>query len=443
VDPKAPESIHARVGTVLCEKWELGEVIGAGGTAAVYEGTHRTNGRRVAIKVLHSDLASSDEVVARFRREGYIANKVGHSGAVDILDDGTTEDGAPFLVMERLDGAPLTHLLDRKKDGLEVGPALRIAHEVLGILAAAHEKEILHRDIKPDNVFLTVDGRVMLLDFGIARLHERSWREGAWESGAGGEARDSSVGSSVQEAARTQEGFALGTPLYMPPEQARGRWGEVDVRSDLWSVGAVMFRLLTGRPLRTADSPADMLVLAMTDRAPRIADVAPRVPPDVAVIVDRALEFAKTDRWPDAKSMQAAIRDVAARLASTRAPAPAGAGEPRASAPAARMKKVLPAAGLLLAGLVALAYTPRATHGPAAHVAPVAVASTTTASAFVPLPVPAPTQSPAVVNTIDVSALPAAPAEPAPPPRRPHRRAPPAAAPSIDPDAPSVLDRRH
>ena len=296
------ESVNARVGTTLHDKWVLGQVIGAGGTAAVYEGTHRTNGKRVAVKVMHSFLASSEDVVARFQREGYIANKVGHPGAVTILDDDTTEDGAPFLVMDRLDGEPLARILDHATDGLAVGQVLSIANEVLDILAAAHAQGITHRDIKPDNVFLTTSGKIMLLDFGIARLREHMF--GPTTGGAD---------LTMRVAARTQDGSALGTPQYMPPEQARGRWNEVDAQSDIWSVGAMMFRLLTGKSVRVQRNAAEMLLAAMTERVPSVLTVG-AVPPDVAAIVDKALQFEKRDRWPDAHAMQAAIREVAGRV---------------------------------------------------------------------------------------------------------------------------------
>ena len=441
------ESIHARVGTVLRDKWELGRIIGAGGTAAVYEGTHRTNGRRVAVKIMHGHLASSPDVVARFQREGYIANKVGHPGAVAILDDDRTEDGAPFLVMERLDGAPLTQLFERKKQGLEVGPTLRIAHDMLDILAAAHDKGITHRDIKPDNVFLTVSGAVMILDFGIARLREQSYDDVA----PGG------PDLTVRIHAQTREGLTLGTPMYMSPEQARARWADVDARSDLWAVGAILFRMLTGKPVRSATNPAEMLLQAMTQRTPRVVDVAPQIPADVAGIVDRALELEKADRWPDATSMQKAVRDAAARFRQPRAPAPlpeasrrspclrcprappprpAPRGEPRATRSSSSPASCSPGSSR--------SHTPRApTHEPRA---PLVAVATAIAPPTTPTPAPpgepAPPQAPAV-TTVNIDDLPSAPlrrAATASPPHAPplaRHRHPRRSRPA------SVLDRRH
>src|SRR6185312_1235528 len=289
MEPLASDSVQGRVGTVLRDKWILGRVIGSGGTATVYEGTHRTNGKRVAVKVLHSYLASSHDVVARFVREGYIANKVGHPGAVAILDDYVGPDGAPYLVMERLDGEALPKLVERQREGLDPAQVLAIADGVLDVLVAAHAQGIVHRDIKPDNVFLTSAGDVKVLDFGIARVLQMT-------SGV------------------TVDGSALGTPQYMPPEQARGRWTDVDAQSDVWAVGATMFRLLTGRSPREAATTAELLMKAMTERMPRIADVAPWIADEVARVVDRATEPDKGDRWPDAKTMQRELREAASRL---------------------------------------------------------------------------------------------------------------------------------
>ena len=445
MDPTTIESVHARVGTTLRDKWVLGQVIGAGGTAAVYDGTHRTNGKRVAVKVMHSFLASSEDVVARFQREGYIANKVGHPGAVTILDDDTTEDGAPFLVMDRLDGEPLARILDHATDGLAVGQVLSIAHEVLDILAAAHAQGITHRDIKPDNVFLTTAGKIMLLDFGIARLREHMY--GAPPGGAD---------LTMRIAARTQDGSALGTPQYMPPEQARGRWNEVDAQSDLWSVGAMMFRLLTGKSVRQQTNAAEMLLGAMTERVPSVLSVGV-VPQDVAAIVDKALEFEKRDRWPDARAMQTAIRDAAGRvekspdaktLAPTKTPSIRVNVTPLAPRKASRPLMLLAGVALAIAGVVVAFKTLDARPNAAVPAAP------TTESAQVN-GLPSVTMSVSHAPSSHEVALPSAPTESPDPMPQPH--ALPAAhrwhrghvgsapAPTPDPNSgsSSPLDRRH
>jgi eukaryotic-like serine/threonine-protein kinase len=279
---------QARVGQVLCDRWTLDQVIDVGGMAAVYAATHR-NGNRVAIKVLHASFAQEESTRTRFLREGYVANKIAHRGAVSIIDDDTAPDGGVFLVMELLDGESLESRFNRAV--CQAPEIILIADQVLSVLAAAHEKDIVHRDIKPANVFVTRDGRIKLLDFGLARLRETSTAGGL-----------------------TRSGVVIGTPSYMPPEQARAKWDLVDPRSDLWALGATMFRGLSGRTVHVAPNLHERLIAAMTQPAPELASVAPHVPDVVAAVVDRALAYQKTDRWPDAKSMQTALREAYQRI---------------------------------------------------------------------------------------------------------------------------------
>jgi len=157
------------VGQTLNEKWHLDALLGAGGMAAVYRATHR-NGMQAAIKLLHSEYSMDTSLRRRFLREGYVANAVDHPGAVQVLDDGVTEDGALYLVMELLEGMTLHTRWEKMNRHFSPRETLSVAHSVLGILVAAHAKGIVHRDIKPDNIFLTRDKRIKLLDFGLARL---------------------------------------------------------------------------------------------------------------------------------------------------------------------------------------------------------------------------------------------------------------------------------
>jgi serine/threonine-protein kinase len=275
--------LRARVGTTLREKWRIDALLGAGGMGAVYAATHR-NGHRCAIKMLLACYADSSEVTKRFCKEGYVANRVGHPGVVTVLDDDVAEDGAPFLVMELLEGESFDEVLRKSSGRIDPTRLMHIVYEVLDVLAAAHGAGIVHRDIKPENVFLLRDGRIKVLDFGIARAAD---------------ARDGTT--------RTQAGAVMGTVGYMPPEQARGRWDEVDAQSDVWSVGAMMFVALAGRPLRIAPTPNEELMLAMTEPAPALVSVAPSVPLGLADIVDRALAFERRSRWPDARAMQLSV----------------------------------------------------------------------------------------------------------------------------------------
>jgi serine/threonine protein kinase len=281
---------EARIGQTLNRKWRVERLIDVGGTASVYEATHR-NGRRVAIKVLSTSASVNPEVRRRFLREGYVANKIDHPGAVDILDDDIAEDGTPFLVMELLEGESLSRLLDRVGGRIAFGEALGIAGQVLDVLDMAHANGIVHRDIKPGNIFVTRTGHAKLLDFGFARV-----RDG--------------VISSVP----TLSGIVMGTTGYLAPEQARGQPDEIDVRTDIFGVGAVMFRALSGRPVHDEPTPLEALMAAMKEPAPSLASVVPAVPPALATVIDRALAFDKRDRWRSAQEMRAAIQSVYSAL---------------------------------------------------------------------------------------------------------------------------------
>jgi serine/threonine-protein kinase len=294
-----------RVGHTIRDKWHLDALLGVGGYGAVYAATHR-NGMRAAVKILHAELAIDPGVRKRFLREGYVANKVKHPGAVAVLDDDETEDGHVFLVMELLEGETLERR--RSRHAIDVGEMLWITAELLDVLDMAHGHGIIHRDVKPLNVFLTTQGRVKLLDFGIARLHEHG-----------------------RKSAATRSGLLLGTPAYTSPEQARARWREVDARTDLWAVGATMFSMLAGRDVHEAPTVNEQLLLAMTKPAVSLATVA-RVPSAVTKIVDRALAFDKADRWPNARVMkvavQAAYEEIFARPLGDAKPAVGVATDP-------------------------------------------------------------------------------------------------------------------
>ena len=228
------------IGRVLGDRWTIVREIGVGGSASVYEAVHR-NGRHVAIKVLHPELVGNRVARRRFESEGYAANRVRHPDAVAILDDGLDADGTVFLVMELLDGYSLTTPL-REGRMLPIVVVGMIASRVLDVLAAAHERGVVHRDVKPGNIFVTRDGSVKLLDFGVARVGER-------------------LGVSVI----TQDGSAVGTPEFMAPEQALGH--KLDGRADLYALGCVAYWLLTSQLVFKKETPM-MLLLAHIQEPP-------------------------------------------------------------------------------------------------------------------------------------------------------------------------------
>lgn len=287
-DPLVTEC-RQRMGHLVSGKWRLDALIGVGGMAAVYAATHR-NGAVAAIKMLHSAIATNAEARTRFLREAYIANKVGHEGTVKVIDDGVDDSGLAYLVMELLTGKTAEALADDNGGFLSIAQTLDIAEQTLQVLEAAHPKNIVHRDLKPENLFVTEQGQVKVLDFGVARLREDNM-------------------------SRTQTGLVMGTPSFMAPEQAMGRWSEVDGRTDLWAMGATIFTLLTGQPVHEAETPGEMQVAAATRHARSLARVLSGAPFPLVRLVDRSLAYERENRFPDATTFLTELRKVREALA--------------------------------------------------------------------------------------------------------------------------------
>ena len=268
----ASDEPRGRVGSLVAGKWHIDERIGSGGMATVYAATHR-NGMRAAIKMLHAPLSRDPSTRARFLREGYVANSVGHDGVVAVLDDGITDDGAAFLVLELLEGETVDARRHRLGGSIPVDEALDIGSQMLAALAAAHEKGIVHRDVKPENIFITKENKVKILDFGLAHMKD-----------AQGEV--------------TKTGVTIGTPEFMPPEQAQGRRDAVDPRSDVWMVGATLFTIITGVFVHDdAETIHEALIASATRRPKLVRELSPHLSTAVAHVIDRALELEMSDRW--------------------------------------------------------------------------------------------------------------------------------------------------
>ena len=278
-------SARDRLGRTLGGKYQLRQVLGAGGTAVVYR-AQTMDGRPFAVKVLHDHLSRSDEVCRRFVREGQLGNVLDHPGTVRVLDHGSTEEGCPYLVLEMLEGESLEERRVRCGGRLPLDETLDFSDQLLAVLEVAHAKNIVHRDIKPSNLFVTKTGQLKVLDFGIARLVD-----------------DTSVTS-------TKTGQMVGTPAFMPPEQALSRPRDVDARTDIWSVGATIFTLLSSEHVHIAETSSEHLVKAATLHARSLARALPGVPAHVEALVARALTFDKSGRWSSATTMRAELAVV-------------------------------------------------------------------------------------------------------------------------------------
>ncbi len=291
---------RAKVGTTLRGKWHLNALIAVGGMGAVYDATHR-NGMHGAVKILDPRLGLSEDCRRRFLSEGKLANQVHHAGAVQVLDDDEAEDGSAYLVMELLHGETLETLASRAPSGrMDPAEAIGFGLQVIDTLHEAHASGIVHRDIKPENLFLTTDGVVKVLDFGIAGLLSRE-----------------------QPSTVTHEGETIGTPAFMSPEQARGRWELVDHQSDLYSLSASLFTLMTGRLVHaSAGTVCEMLVLAITEEPTSLRAAMPDVPDAVVRAVDGALKLDKSARFADAAAMRVALEEAYVELTGNPAPAP-------------------------------------------------------------------------------------------------------------------------
>ncbi len=295
LDPAVRERAAARVGATIRGKYRLDRLAGTGGMGAVYAATHR-NGSRVALKVLHAELARYPEVRDRFLREGYIANKIAHPGVTRVIDDDDDDDGATvFLVLELLEGENLEERRTRLGGRLPLVDAVELTAQTLDVLAAAHAQAIVHRDVKPANLFATQAGPLKVLDFGIARLLD----------GTGA----------------TRTGQRMGTPAFMCPEQASGRVREIDARSDVWSAGAVLFTLLTGAEVHPARTRPEQEIYAATQNARPVESLATWLPRDLAAVVNKALAFHRDERWPSAAAMRAALLAAVAAVSPGASPA--------------------------------------------------------------------------------------------------------------------------
>ncbi len=268
------------------------KLLGEGGMGAVYLAEHPVIGRKVAIKVLHVSLGRDQEIVGRFFNEARAIHTIGHQNIVEILDFGQTTDGQPYFIMEYLSGESLN---DRVARGpMSPSEALVIAEQMCRALSAAHSKGIVHRDLKPHNVHIAADAEgkplVKLLDFGVAKILS------ATETG----------GQSV----KTRTGSLMGTPLYMSPEQCRGS-GTLDHRTDIYSLGVMIFEMLAGRPPFNAEGVGELFAKHMLEAPPLLLDLAPETPPGMAAAIMRSLAKDLEQRFATMEDFRVALMNGA------------------------------------------------------------------------------------------------------------------------------------
>ncbi|MGY3337359.1 serine/threonine protein kinase [Streptomyces filamentosus] len=277
-------------GSVANGRYQLRDLLGEGGMASVYLAYDSALDRQVAIKTLHTELGREASFRERFRREAQAVAKLSHTNIVSVFDTGEdTLDGGlmPYIVMEYVEGQPLGSALAsdvRQYGAMPADKALKVTADVLAALEVSHEMGLVHRDIKPGNVMMTKRGVVKVMDFGIAR---------AMQSGV---------------TSMTQTGMVVGTPQYLSPEQALGR--PVDARSDLYSVGIMLFQLLTGRLPFDADSPLAIAYAHVQEEPVAPSSVNRSVTPAMDALVARALRKNPNERFPSA----AAMRDECLRV---------------------------------------------------------------------------------------------------------------------------------
>ncbi|MFJ7195857.1 MULTISPECIES: protein kinase [unclassified Streptomyces] len=296
-------------GSVAGGRYQLRDLLGEGGMASVYLAYDTALDRQVAIKTLHTELGREQSFRERFRREAQAVAKLQHTNIVSVFDTGEDELGGalmPYIVMEYVEGQPLGSVLQadiQNHGAMPADRALKVTADVLAALDTSHEMGLVHRDIKPGNVMVTKRGVVKVMDFGIAR---------AMQSGV---------------TSMTQTGMVVGTPQYLSPEQALGRG--VDARSDLYSVGIMLFQLLTGRIPFDADSPLAIAYAHVQEEPVAPSTINRSITPAMDALVARALKKNPNERFPSAAAMQDEIARVLAASGNTGAPViVAGGGNP-------------------------------------------------------------------------------------------------------------------
>jgi serine/threonine-protein kinase len=302
------------LGATLGDAYQIVRMVGEGGMGRVYEARHtRLGNKRFAVKMLHAEYARQPDVVARFQREAEAASGIGHPNVVDVYDVHHTEDGRPYMVGEFLEGEELGGFLTRVGK-IPAALAVRIVRQVCRALGAAHARGVVHRDMKPENVFLVGNlamPQVKVIDFGISKVGD-----------AGG-------------TALTRTGMIMGTPSYMAPEQARG--DKVDHRADIYAVGGILYRALTGKKPFDSDDPSATLTQVLTEDPERPRSIEPTIPQALELVLQKAMEKRPEDRYQSMAELEADLVPFDPDPTSVVSEGPA---DPTLMSPAAALDKV-------------------------------------------------------------------------------------------------------
>src|SRR5216117_3258884 len=285
----------ALVGNVFSH-YRIESLIGVGGMGEVYLARDERLGRKAALKFLPDSLTTDETQLSRFKNEARTASSLNHPNILTVYEIGA-EGNRQFIATEFIEGMTLRVSIARGR--INPHAALEIAVQVASALAAAHEAGVVHRDIKPENIMLRPDGYVKVLDFGIAKLTEH---------------RPASDDHTVETRAilQTRVGLVLGTAHYMSPEQARGQ--KVDARSDIWSLGVVLYEMVAGSPPFRGETPSDCIASILTTEPPPLCGVLPDVPPQLESILQKALRKKSDERYQTIKEMLADLRILKGKL---------------------------------------------------------------------------------------------------------------------------------
>jgi serine/threonine-protein kinase len=296
------------IGQTLADKYRVEELLSHGGMGTVYRGTHILMDKTVAIKVLNPSLAADDKIVARFSREARAASRISHPHALNVTDFGESQNGVVFLIMEYLHGKTLKEVI-QATGPMPLERAVEIVRQVCGALDAAHAEGVVHRDLKSDNIMLVDVGGgdwAKVLDFGIAKIKEP-------------------VGGTT-DPALTSPNLIIGTPQYMSPEQC-SQAAELDARSDIYSLGVILYELLTGHVPFMGESPTAIMMKHLQEPAPSLLDERKDVPASVGRVVARAMAKRPEDRYQSAGELSEALSLAAQDEVPATATKTAGAGE--------------------------------------------------------------------------------------------------------------------